>query len=103
MIQRHFRVGRRAHLGHWVLIVIGLAVFAYPLTLGATMPISCRGMAMVPGDTCAKAGGQGVQSYDQRFNDRQNAVPVIMVTGALVVAFGAGLLISGRRQERSAE
>lgn len=95
-------IRRRVRIRHWALIVFGALIFAFPLTVGAAMPISCRGVTMAPGDICAKAGGQGVQTYEQRFNDRAHAAPVIMVTGALVVAFGGVLLISYRAPNSSA-
>jgi hypothetical protein len=87
----------RSRLAQLVLIVVGLLIFAYPLTVGATSPISCRGVAMAPGDTCAKAGTSASQTYEQRAQARRNAAPVIMVVGLLVAAFGGMLLITGRR------
>ena len=87
--------GRVAQL---VLIMVGMSIFAYPLTAGAASPISCRGVSMRPGDACAKAGASATQSYEQRAQAKRNAAPVIMVVGALVTAFGVTLLITGRRR-----
>ena len=85
--------GRLAQL---VLIMVGLLIFAYPLTVGAASPINCRGVSMGPGDTCAKAGTSATQSYEQRAEAKRNAAPVIIVVGTLVTAFGVTLLITGR-------
>ena len=49
---------------------------------------------MRPGDMCAKADGSAVQSYEQRAGAPRNAVPVIMVVGLLVAAFGVALIIA---------
>ena len=56
-----------------VLIIIGITIMAYPLTLGASAPISCRGVAMQPGEICPKADGSAVQSYEQRAQARDHA------------------------------
>ncbi len=90
--------GTRQRIAQLILIVVGLVIFAYPLTLGAASMISCRGVSMGPGDTCAKADGKAVQTYEERLKAKRNATPVIMVVGVLVVAFGATLLITGRQR-----
>jgi len=90
--------GTRGRVAQLVLIIVGMMIFAYPLTLGAASPINCRGVSMRPGDTCAKAGTSATQSYEQRAQARRNAAPVIMVVGVLVMAFGVTLLITGRRR-----
>ena len=86
------RRGRR--LVQLLVILVGLVVLAYPLTLGAAPEIRCRGAAMQPGDTCAKADGSGQQSYEQRLRDQRNARPVIAVGGLLLTGFGVLLLRS---------
>lgn len=88
--------GRRGRLAQLLLIMVGLLIFAYPLTVGAARPIGCRGVSMAPGDTCVKAGTSESQTYDQRARAKSNAAPVIKVVGLLVVAFGVTLLITGR-------
>ena len=90
--------GSGGRLAQLMLIMVGLLVFAYPLTVGVASPISCRGVSMGPGDTCAKAGTSATQSYEQRVQARSNAAPVIMVVGVSVVAFGLTLLVTGRRR-----
>jgi hypothetical protein len=90
--------GTRGRVAQLVLIIVGMLLFAYPLTVGAASPINCRGVSMGPGDTCAKAGTSATQSYEQRAQARRNAAPVIMVVGVLVMAFGVTLLITGRRR-----
>jgi hypothetical protein len=81
-----------------VLIVVGLAIVLYPLTLGADDGLVCRGVPMRPGDVCAKAGGVGVQTYEQRAGASRDARPIIVGVGVLVIAFGAGLLVTERRR-----
>jgi hypothetical protein len=80
-----------------VLVLVGIMIMVYPLTLGASAPISCRGVVMQPGDVCPKADGSAVQSYEQRARARTNAVPVIMIVGVLVAGFGGALLITELR------
>ena len=94
---------RRTWLAHAVVVLVGLVVLAYPFTLGATPHVTCRGVTMQPGDTCAKADNSGNQSYEQRARDLRNARPVIAVGGALLAGFGAVLLVGElRRRPRSA-
>ena len=94
---------RRTWLAHAVVVLAGLVVLAYPFTLGATPHVTCRGVTMQPGDTCAKADNSGTQTYEQRARDLRNARPVIVVGGALVTGFGVALLVGGlRRRPRSA-
>lgn len=90
-------------VAHALLIMAGLLVFAYPLTLGATPSISCRGVPMGPGDTCSKAANAGVQTYEQRERTARQAKPVIVGVGLLVAAFGTTLLVADvGRARRSA-
>ncbi len=91
------RPGLRRTVANLVLVVVGLVIMAYPLTLGAAAPISCRGVLMQPGDVCPKADGSAVQSYEQRAQARRNAVPVILAVGLLVAGFGGALLIMESR------
>lgn len=80
-----------------VVILVGLMILAYPLTVGATPNVSCRGASMKPGDRCVKADGESTQTYEQRATAARNAKPVIFVVGALVAAFGSALLIAELR------
>jgi hypothetical protein len=89
---------RRTWLAHAVVALVGLVVLAYPFTLGATPHVSCRGVTMRPGDTCAKADNSGTQTYEQRSRDLRNARPVIAVGGALVTGFGVALLVGELRR-----
>ena len=88
----------RRTVANLVLVVAGLLVVIYPLTIGAASELTCRGVVMQPGDTCAKADGSSTQSYEQRARARRNAVPVIMVVGLGVAGFGLSLLILDRRR-----
>jgi hypothetical protein len=88
-------------VAHALLILAGLLIVAYPLTIGATPPIRCRGVAMGPGDTCSKASSAGVQTYEQRARTARQAKPVIVGVGLLVAAFGTALLVAEVRRPRS--
>lgn len=91
----------RARLAHALLIVVGLVIFCYPLTVGATPSISCRGTAMGPGDTCSKAQDGAVQTYEQRRRTADQAKPVLLGVGLLVTAFATSLLVTDLRRRGS--
>jgi hypothetical protein len=94
---------RRTWLAHAVVVLVGLVVLAYPFTLGATPHVTCRGVTMRPGDSCAKADNSGTQTYEQRARDLRNARPVIAVGGVLLTGFGVALLVAElRRRPRPA-
>jgi hypothetical protein len=80
------------------LIVAGLLIALYPFTLGASPTISCRGVPMSPGQTCAKADGSAMESYEKRVASANAAKPIIVVVGLGVAAFGVALLVGGRRR-----
>jgi hypothetical protein len=90
----------RARLAHAALILVGLLTVLYPLTVGATPVVSCRGVVMRPGDTCAKAGDEAVQTYEQRVQAADAAKPVIVGVGLLVAGFGTFLLVNAVRRDR---
>ncbi len=90
----------RARVAHLLVTLVGLFIVLYPVTFGAQPDISCRGVAMGPGDTCAKADNSGVQTYEQRERTARQAKPVIIGVGVLVVAFGTFLLVSDVRRRR---
>ena len=92
--------GIRSRLAHLALIVFGLVILAYPLTLG-TAPLTCRGAVMRPGDVCLKADGSKQQTYEERVATRREAVPVIVVVGVAVTAFGSALLVADLRRRRT--
>ena len=83
-----------------VLILVGLLIVLYPLTVGAHPSVSCRGVPMRPGDSCAKVDDAGVQTYEQRARTAEQARPVILVVGLLVTGFGVSLLRSELRPRR---
>lgn len=91
--------GRR--LAHLLLAVAGLLVALYPLTLGANSTVSCRGVEMRPGQTCAKADGRATQSYEDRATAARNATPVIVGVGLLVAVFGTALFVADLRARAS--
>ena len=88
----------RRRVAHALVVVVGLLVLAYPLTVGADPDVTCRGAVMGPGDTCLKADGKNVQTYEERARAIDNARPVILVVGVLVAAFGAVLLTNEIRR-----
>jgi hypothetical protein len=91
--------GRR--LAHLLLALAGLLVALYPFTLGADPAVTCRGVELSPGQSCAKADGSAAQSYEARAADARNAAPVIVGVGLLVAVFGTGLFVSDVRKDRS--
>lgn len=90
----------RSRVAHAVVILVGLVILAYPVTIGAASEVTCRGVVMQPGGSCAKSDGSGVQTYEQRTADRRHAVPVIVGVGLLVTAFGVVLLGTEVRRSR---
>lgn len=93
----------RARGAHALLILVGLVIFLFPLTYGASPRISCRGVAMHPGDSCAKVQNAGVQTYEQRLRTARQARPVIIGVGLLVAGFGTALLVSDVRRRPGSE
>ena len=90
----------RRRVGHLMLAIAGLLVALYPFTLGADPTVTCRGVELQPGQSCAKADGSSAQTYEARAADARNAAPVIVGVGVLVAVFGAGLLIADVRRDR---
>ena len=90
----------RRRVAHLVLAIAGLLVALYPFTLGADPTVTCRGVELRPGESCAKADGSSAQTYEARAADARNATPVIVGVGLLVAVFGAGLLIADVRRDR---
>ena len=89
--------GRR--LAHLLLAVAGLLVALYPFTL-ESRSVTCRGVELQPGGTCAKADGSAVQTYEDRAAAARDATPVILGLGLLVAVFGTGLLVADVRRAR---
>lgn len=89
----------RVRLAHALVTLVGLVVLLYPVTFGASPEISCRGVQMRAGDTCAKADSSGVQTYEQRLRAANQAKPVIFGVGLLLVLFG-GVLLAGESRQR---
>ncbi|HYP46770.1 MAG TPA: hypothetical protein VEQ66_16410 [Propionibacteriaceae bacterium] len=93
----------RTRLAHAVLICVGLAILLYPLTVGANPTISCRGVRLQPGQSCAKADSSAAQTYEQRRRTAVAARPVIIGVGLLVAVFGAVLLAGDLRASRESD
>ncbi|MBA3529107.1 MAG: hypothetical protein H0T91_07355 [Propionibacteriaceae bacterium] len=88
-------------VAHLAVIVVGVLTFLYPLTIGATPNLTCRGVRMQPGDRCAKADNSGVQTYEQRAATADSAKPVIVGVGLLIAGFGAVLLAADLSKNRT--
>ena len=88
----------RSRIAQSLLIVVGLLILAYPLTIGADPDVTCRGVVMQPGGSCLKSDGSAAQTFEQRQQTVTNAKPVIIVVGLLVAAFGAYLLTAELRK-----
>lgn len=88
----------RTRIAHTVVVVLGLLIMVYPLTVGAAAEVTCRGAVMRPGEACTKADGSQQQTYEQRAAARTGARPVIIGLGLLVTAFGASLLVLDLRR-----
>jgi hypothetical protein len=88
----------RSRIAQLVLIVVGLLIVVYPLTLGASQALMCRGQLMGPGDACPKADGSGRQTYEQRVHDAATARPIMITVGLAVVGFGVVLLVTRTRR-----
>lgn len=87
----------RAWLAHLGLVVVGIMIILFPFTLGAEPNQDCRGVPMNPGDTCSKADGEALETYEDRVAKAEAAKPLIVGVGAVVVGFGAVLLYGSRR------
>ena len=91
----------RRRVAHLVLAIAGLLVALYPFTLGSDPTVTCRGVELRPGESCAKADGSSAQTYEARAAAARNATPVIVGVGVLVAVFGAGLLLADVRRDRA--
>jgi hypothetical protein len=83
---------------HVVLALVGLAIVLYPFTLGRQPAVTCRDQVLSPGQVCPKAGGDGVQTYEQRAATARAARPVIVGVGVVVLGFGTYLAVTGYRR-----
>ena len=88
----------RDRVAHLLLLLAGLVVVVYALTLGGSPELRCRGEVMTPGSVCIKADGSEGQTYEQRIATRRSAQPVVTGVGVLVAGFGAALLITDLRR-----
>ena len=75
------RLAGRRTVVHGLLVIAGLLIMVYPLTVGVGSSIRCRGVDMRPGSSCVKADGSSAQSYEQRARAKRAATPVLMVVG----------------------
>lgn len=91
-------------MAHALVTLAGLLLVLYPLTVGAHPRVTCRGVQLHAGQSCAKADHSGVQTYEQRLHTANQAKPVLVGVGLFVAVFGAVLLVSdGQRRRRLGE
>ena len=88
---------------HLALAAAGLVGVVWALTVAANPVITCREVAMQPGDLCANADGSRTQTYAERFDAAQQARPVIGVVGLVVAGFGVALAVQDVRDRSGAE
>ncbi|MEA4944079.1 MAG: hypothetical protein VB080_06525 [Propionicimonas sp.] len=84
----------RRRWAHLLLGLAGLVAIGWAVVWGANPQITCGDVVMGPGDVCAHAGGDKIQTYDERLEAAQGARPVVGVVGLLVVGFATYLWIS---------
>ena len=87
----------RGWLTHLGLVLVGIVIIAFPFTLGSAPDQDCRGVPMHPGDTCTKADGEALETYEDRVAKANDAKPIVVVVGVVVAGFGGVLLYGSRR------
>ena len=92
----------RSRIAQVGLIVAGLLIALYPFTLGASPDVDCRGVPMGPGQTCAKADGSAMETYEKRVAAANAAKPIVVVIGLAVAGFGVALLVGTSRRREAA-
>lgn len=88
----------------WAQLLLGLAGLAaigWAVWWGADPQVVCRDQVMQPGDVCAHAGDDKVQTYEERVRTAQEARPVMGVVGLLVVGFAGYLWIGESTRDES--
>jgi hypothetical protein len=83
----------RSRWAHLLLGLAGLVAIGWAVVWGADPQVVCRDQVMQPGDVCAHAGNDAVQTYEERLAAAQSARPVVGVVGLLVVGFAGYLWI----------
>ena len=93
-------VAARRRVAHLLLALVGVLIVLYPFTLGAHPTPTCRGVQLQPWQTCSKADGSAVQTYEERLATARNATPVIVGVDLLVAGFGTALFVGDVRRSR---
>jgi len=94
----------RRRWAHLLLGLAGLVAIGWAVWWGADPQVLCRDQVMAPGDVCAHAGDEQVQTYEERLAAAAAARPVIGIVGLLVVGFATYLWIGeSAREEAGAE
>ncbi|HJE52110.1 MAG TPA: hypothetical protein K8V15_09100 [Tessaracoccus flavescens] len=88
-------------VGHWVFIVVGLAIAAWAIVGWLAPSTSCRGVEMGPGDTCSysstsEVGTDEIQTYEDRIKVAQEQAPFGVIAGLGMAAFGGVLAVRAK-------
>ncbi|MGO1975085.1 MAG: hypothetical protein ACTH2Q_19180 [Propionibacteriaceae bacterium] len=89
----------RTWLAHLALVLVGIVIILFPFTFGSEPNLNCRGVPMNPGDTCTKADGEALETYEDRVEKANDAKPIVVVVGLVVAGFGGVLLYGARRKD----
>jgi len=92
----------RRRWAHLLLGLAGLAAIGWAVWWGANPQVLCRDRVMGPGDVCAHAGDQQVQTYEERLAAAESARPVVGAVGLLLVGFATYLWIGESTREEAA-
>lgn len=93
--------------GHWVFIVVGLAIVAWAAIGWVAPTTSCRGVEMGPGDVCSYASldqedTDEIQTYEDRIRVAQEQAPFGALAGLGMAGFGVLLAVRAKGAETSA-
>lgn len=91
----------RRRWAHLLLGLAGLLAIGWAVVWGANPAVLCRDEVMRPGDVCAHAGDDKVQTYEDRLAAAQAARPVVGVVGLLVVGFATYLWVGESTRDES--
>ncbi len=92
----------RRRWAHLLVGLVGIAALSWALVWGANPQVMCRDQVMGPGDVCAHAGDDAVQTYEERLATAQSARPVAGVIGLLIVGFAVYLWVGESTRDEAA-
>lgn len=96
-------LGSWRRVAHLLVAVAGVAVMIWGAIALTHPSITCRGVEMHPGDSCAtssfsQVGAGKVQTYEQRLSDARISQPFVIGMGGLMAAFGVLLFVQDVRR-----